>query len=121
GIEKRALLEQHPDLAAHVEQLLLLHIRNILPENGDTSGVGLYQPQSRFQQHRLSASGCAEQDPRLSSRHFEAHLVQSRVVVKEDSDIFKFQMDAGEIVLHQLFAWLKNILVIKNVRMKLKT
>src|SRR5262249_33661354 len=82
---------------------------------------GLNQPQRRFQQHRLSASGRAEQDPGVSSQHFEGDIVQSRFVVKQDRDMVEFQRDNAGIVLHQVFAWLTNILVTKNVRMTINT
>ena len=66
GIEQRAFLKQHADLAADFEQLPLAHGREILAEDEDLAGIGPHQAQRGLQQHGLAAAGRAQNHARFA-------------------------------------------------------
>ena len=90
-VEQCALLEQHADAAADLEEFLLLHAADVLAEDEDLARIGPHQPQRGFQQHGLPAAGRAQDHARFAFVGFERQVAQCFHAVKRDVDVFETQ------------------------------
>ena len=76
GIEQGGALEQHAELAAHAQQLPLVHRDDVFALDEHLPGVGLEQADQVLEQHALAAAAAANDDDRLALLNPEAHAVQ---------------------------------------------
>ena len=61
-VEQGALLEDHADVAAKLEQLLLSHAAHFFAQHDDAAGIRLEQAKRQFQNQRLAGARHAHQD-----------------------------------------------------------
>src|ERR1035438_6243795 len=76
GIEEGGALEQHAELAAHVQQLTFVHGDDVLVLDEHLPGVGLEEADQVLEQDALPAAAATDDDDRLALLDPEAHAVQ---------------------------------------------
>jgi len=92
-VEQRALLEDHADLAAQVEQVLFLHLRDVVPQHRDAPAVGADQPESELEDGGLARAGDAEDGLGLAALELERDAVEHDDVVEPERDILEHDGD----------------------------
>ena len=87
GIEERALLEDHADPAAQVEQVLFLHLGDVVAEDPDAAAVRLEQAERQFQDGALAGAGHAQQHLGFAVTQQEGNAVEHDVLVEGDGHV----------------------------------
>ena len=74
GAEQRAVLEEHAELLAHLEEVVVDHVRDRLAVDEDVALVGVEQADHVLDAHRLAGARRAEdhRDPALGEAHVQA-------------------------------------------------
>ena len=94
GIEERAFLEYHADLAPGRIHVLLPHRRYFFSQHGDSARVGPDQAKSQLQDECLSRACLAQQDFGFSAGQSKRNVVEHGLV-EGDRNVFKGKQRRG--------------------------
>ncbi len=94
---KRALLKNHAQPAAHGEQILLAHLGDFIAQHGNVTRVGREKPQGQLQDRALAGPGHAKQSFGLAQRKLEGDAAQDRVLFKREMNIFEDNRRPGRL------------------------
>jgi hypothetical protein len=75
-------LEQHAELAPDIDQLALVHMRDVLAFNEYFAGVGLQQRNEMLQQNAFAATARADDDDGLAFVDAKIDAIQDWVVAE---------------------------------------
>src|ERR1700728_2914426 len=92
-IEKSALLEQNPHLAAHIVQLAFLAACDLLAKQEDVTGIWRNQADGRLKQRGFATPSGPQHHPRFAGPQGEGQVYQRRGVAK--SEIYVLELDHG--------------------------
>ena len=86
-VEERILLEQHANVAAHVEQFTLVKVIDPPSIDEDAPRIGTQQPKNQLQHERLAGAAAPQQDPHRSVWHLETQMLENHLLVKRERNI----------------------------------
>ncbi len=89
GVEQRASLEHHADLAAHLVEHLLIRVDDVDAVDKDAPGVGLEESQDDAQDRALSGSRPAHHHQRLAAVDLQPDAVQDALLAECEVHVFE--------------------------------
>src|ERR1035441_6289370 len=119
--EQGAFLEQHADLAAHVEEVFFAHGGDVLAEHKNLAGFRFRQPHGGLQEYRLAAARRSQDDARLALERRKRNVAQRHLSIERDRDVFEAQHRNAGFHGHQEPPWLTKTLVISRSSTKIRT
>jgi hypothetical protein len=87
GVKERAFLKDGADAGAEGEEVALLHLADVFPEEGDAACVGLEESVGELEEDAFSDTSGAEDDAVFSAVDAEGDVVEHGLAVEADGDV----------------------------------